>query len=86
MLYNNNRMNDTQEIQKKRCPNKTRRNPKTNECEPILDAPAGTTKRCPKKTRRNPRTGECESIEFVLEEEDVPVVEVPMMQEQIQEK
>ena len=66
-------MDDTQikSKQKQRCPNKTRKNPKTGNCDPIEDAPSEPTKRCPKKTRRNPNTGACEPIQqvqFVFDE------------------
>lgn len=55
-----------------RCPNGTRRNKKTGDCEPIAATKKtstkkaspkknSTTRRCPKGTRRNKKTGECES-------------------------
>jgi hypothetical protein len=57
-----------------RCPNGTRRNKKTGECEPIgaksasvkasSETSSKTTKskRCPKGTRRNKKTGNCDPI------------------------
>ena len=38
----------------KRCPNGTRKNKKTGECEK-----KGNKKRCPNGTRKNKKTGEC---------------------------
>ena len=61
---------------KKRCPNGTRRNTKTGNCEPKKDTkparnnllvdipkniPISTKQKCPNGTRRNKKTGNCES-------------------------
>lgn len=47
--------------EKKRCPNGTRRNPKTKNCEKKdLVEPMADKKRCPNGTRRNPITKNCE--------------------------
>jgi hypothetical protein len=58
---------------KKRCPNGTRRNKKTKNCEPInkkytrndvvIEEKPQQTKRCPNGTRRNKQTGLCEPKE-----------------------
>jgi len=48
-----------------KCPNGTRRNKKTGECEPTNNNSkftANKTVRCPNGTRRNKKTGECEPI------------------------
>ena len=46
----------------RRCPNGTRRNKKTGECEPtkVPQPKSGKLRRCPNGTRRNKKTGECE--------------------------
>ena len=43
----------------KRCPNGTRRNKTTGNCDKYV---ASSKKRCPKGTRRNKTTGNCENI------------------------
>jgi hypothetical protein len=44
-----------------RCPNGSRRNKKTGNCESVSNSTKKTTKRCSKGTRRNKKTGNCES-------------------------
>jgi len=58
---------------KKKCPNGTRKNPKTGNCEPKnttmklpkINALTGR-KRCPNGTRKNPKTGNCDPKNEVL--------------------
>jgi hypothetical protein len=48
---------------RKRCPNGTRRNKKTGNCQSKSKSKIKTnTRRCPNGTRRNKKTGNCESI------------------------
>jgi len=51
------------QINKKRCPNGTRRNKKTGICE----AKKKTENRCPNGTRRNKKTGICEAKKKIKE-------------------
>jgi hypothetical protein len=44
---------------RKRCPNGTRRNPKTRLCEKAKGKKKKTRKRCPKGKKKNPKTGRC---------------------------
>lgn len=66
-----------QKHRKPRCPNGTRRNPKTGVCEPVKDRQAFISRinsgkpkktkqrkpRCPNGTRCNPKTGTCEPVQ-----------------------
>jgi hypothetical protein len=45
-----------------RCPNGTRKNPRTAACEPYTKASA-SKKRCPAGTRKSRKTGKCETYE-----------------------
>lgn len=78
-----------------RCPNGTRKNKKTGECEPTdkmtkpettepISQSAKKSLRCPKGTRKNKKTGECESTNKITKPE--PAKEEPKLESPLKEK